>query len=160
MQVNITSLDLADGQLVDLSDEAADAIATFREMRRAAARDPESIGAVVVSMTHEVSDLLETLVLMKETGLYRLTDDGAESDADLVPPVSHRACRGAGKNCKRDSLGERLPGRFVVGRQIVCVMCRFDLRFILDEHVSFPRVGANFRRGHRGGPQWSSQDSF
>ena len=36
-------------------------------------------------MTHEVSDVLETLVLMKEAGLYRVEPGGASSDLDVVP---------------------------------------------------------------------------
>jgi phosphoenolpyruvate carboxylase len=58
---------------------------TFRVCRDALDRDPRSIGSMVVSMTHDVSDLLETLVLMKEAGLYRVTPGGASSDLDLVP---------------------------------------------------------------------------
>lgn len=68
-----------------LPDEAADALATFGVVREAYERDPRSVGSVVISMTHEVSDMLETLVLLKEAGLYRVTDSGAESDVDLVP---------------------------------------------------------------------------
>ncbi|MEL6497418.1 MAG: phosphoenolpyruvate carboxylase [Planctomycetota bacterium] len=68
-----------------LPSEADDALATFREVRAAYVRDPGSVGSIIISMTHEVSDLLETLVLLKEAGLYRVTPDGAESDADLVP---------------------------------------------------------------------------
>jgi phosphoenolpyruvate carboxylase len=68
-----------------LPDEAADALATLRVMRQAAARDPASVGAVVVSMTHEVSDMLEALVLMKEAGLYRILPEEVVSDTDLVP---------------------------------------------------------------------------
>ncbi len=68
-----------------LPEESADVLATLRVMRQAAARDPASIGAVVVSMTHEVSDMLEALVLMKEAGLYRILPNAVESDADLVP---------------------------------------------------------------------------
>lgn len=69
----------------DLPEEAADALATFRVAREAYERDPRSLGSVIISMTHEVSDMLETLVLLKEAGLYRVTTDGAESDVDLVP---------------------------------------------------------------------------
>jgi phosphoenolpyruvate carboxylase len=71
--------------MTTLPDEAADALATFRVVREASVRDLRSVGSVVVSMTHEVSDLLETLVLLKEAGLYRVQDGRAESDVDLVP---------------------------------------------------------------------------
>ncbi|MCA9290644.1 MAG: phosphoenolpyruvate carboxylase, partial [Phycisphaerales bacterium] len=69
-----------------LSEPAADALETFRVCHEALRRDRHSIGSMVVSMTHDVSDLLETLVLMKEAGLYRLgADDDARSDCDVVP---------------------------------------------------------------------------
>lgn len=73
------------GSRAELSGPAAEALATFRVCREALDRDPRSIGSVVVSMTHDVSDLLETLVLMKEAGLYRVTPGGVQSDLDLVP---------------------------------------------------------------------------
>src|SRR5690606_29776919 len=55
---------------------------------------PDSITAYVISMTHEVSDMLEVLVLAKETGLLRWVQDTQEdgkttrrieSDLDIVP---------------------------------------------------------------------------
>ncbi|MEO1584331.1 MAG: phosphoenolpyruvate carboxylase [Planctomycetota bacterium] len=74
------------GPGVELPDEAADALATFRAVREACSIDPESIGSVIVSMTHEVSDLLETLVLLKEAGLVRMDESGKiQSDVDVVP---------------------------------------------------------------------------
>ncbi len=69
----------------ELPSEAQDALETFRVVREAFERDPRSVGSIIVSMTHEVSDLLETLVLMKEAGLYRVMPHGLESDVDLVP---------------------------------------------------------------------------
>ena len=36
-------------------------------------------------MTHGVSDVLEVLLLMKETGLLRIGPEGVESDLDVVP---------------------------------------------------------------------------
>jgi phosphoenolpyruvate carboxylase len=40
----------------------------------------------IVSMTHQVSDLLEAMLLAKEAGLYRAGPDGTvESDLDFVP---------------------------------------------------------------------------
>jgi phosphoenolpyruvate carboxylase len=45
-----------------------------------------SVAAHVVSMTHEVSDILEVLLLCKEAGLFRPAPDGTvESDLDVVP---------------------------------------------------------------------------
>ena len=81
------------GPEAKLHDAAADAMETFRIAREGVRRDPRSIGSVVISMTHEVSDMLETLVLLKEAGLYRIGADGGSrdggdgirSDVDLVP---------------------------------------------------------------------------
>ena len=50
---------------------AAEALDTFEVIRDALARDPDSVGSYIVSMTHSVSDLLEPLVLAKEVGLWR-----------------------------------------------------------------------------------------
>ncbi|MEO0483952.1 MAG: phosphoenolpyruvate carboxylase, partial [Planctomycetota bacterium] len=61
--------------------------ATFRVIARAVAHSPESFGSYVVSMTHDVSDVLETLLLAKEAGLYRPSAGGAEgvSRIDVAP---------------------------------------------------------------------------
>jgi phosphoenolpyruvate carboxylase len=59
-----------------------DAFAAARDAWR---RDPESVGGFVVSMTHAVSDLLEVLLLAKETGLWRVAADRVESPVDVVP---------------------------------------------------------------------------
>ncbi|HLS34711.1 MAG TPA: phosphoenolpyruvate carboxylase, partial [Bacillota bacterium] len=45
-----------------------------------------AIQVYIVSMTESPSDLLEVLLLAKETGLYQVLDDGAvKSDLDIVP---------------------------------------------------------------------------
>lgn len=65
---------------------------TIRQARELVSRN--SITAYIISMTHEVSDMLEVLVLAKETGLVRwktTTDEQGnaqrciESDLDIVP---------------------------------------------------------------------------
>lgn len=68
-----------------LSEEAEEALATLRVAAEAKRVEPESVRAYVVSMTHAASDLLEVLLLMKETGLFSLTDSGARSGLDVVP---------------------------------------------------------------------------
>ena len=50
-----------------------------------AAHEPASVGTYIVSMTHEVSDLLEVLLLAKEVGLWRLEDGTVTSPLDLAP---------------------------------------------------------------------------
>ncbi|HZH98446.1 MAG TPA: phosphoenolpyruvate carboxylase, partial [Fimbriimonadaceae bacterium] len=59
----------------------------FHVIRRARRELSEhSITAYVISMTHGVSDILEVLLLCKETGLLRVMPDGAmSSDLDVVP---------------------------------------------------------------------------
>ncbi|HEM45709.1 MAG TPA: phosphoenolpyruvate carboxylase, partial [Alphaproteobacteria bacterium] len=51
----------------------------------AIARDPRAVGAYVVSMTHEVSDLLEPLLLAREAGLWRMDGDEVRTTLDVVP---------------------------------------------------------------------------
>lgn len=70
-----------------LSAEGAEALDLLRVVAEARRREPESVGAYVVSMTHSVSDLLEVLLLMKETGLYRIGrgDAAAVGGLDVVP---------------------------------------------------------------------------
>ncbi len=68
-----------------LSDDTRDLLENLRGIRAARGQCPESIGSYIVSMTHAVSDLLEVLVLMKETGLWRRRPEGVAADLDLVP---------------------------------------------------------------------------
>ena len=60
-----------------------DALAVVARAR--AELSPQSVVAYVISMTHGVSDVLEVLLLMKETGLLRVGPDGVASDLDVVP---------------------------------------------------------------------------
>lgn len=73
------------GEHTGLSEQTADVVGTFRVIKDAVRRDRASVGASIISMTHDVSDMLETLVLMKQAGLYRPGPDDAQSDMDLVP---------------------------------------------------------------------------
>ena len=66
--------------------EADRVLGALRVARDAIAREPESIGSYVVSMTDAVSDVLEVLLLAKEVGLWRRGPDGTvESPVDAVP---------------------------------------------------------------------------
>ena len=66
----------------DLSDETAEALETMRVVSWAHEQiGTESVRAYIISMTHEVSDLLEPLLLAKEAGLLV----GGETPFDLVP---------------------------------------------------------------------------
>lgn len=69
-----------------LADGTREVLDVFRFMARTITEEPRSIGSYVISMTHGVSDLLEMLVLMRETGLWRRTGaDRVESALDLSP---------------------------------------------------------------------------
>lgn len=76
----------------ELSETAQRVVRVFDVVRRARRRlSPQSVVTYIISMTHEVSDLLEPLVFMKEAGLLRWHRDpstGAEvliSELDVVP---------------------------------------------------------------------------
>ena len=57
---------------MDLSPECIRTIETLRVIRWATRNiSPEAITTYVISMTHEISDILTILLLAKETGLYR-----------------------------------------------------------------------------------------
>ena len=47
--------------------------------------DENSFGNYIISMTHGVSDMLEVLILAKETGLWSYEDGEVESKIDVVP---------------------------------------------------------------------------
>ncbi|HET9440561.1 MAG TPA: phosphoenolpyruvate carboxylase, partial [Longimicrobiales bacterium] len=66
-------------------DEVTEMLATFRVIGEALQRDPHSIGSYIVSMTHSLSDMLEPMLIARETGLLRVTGQTFESDLDFVP---------------------------------------------------------------------------
>ncbi len=73
------------GGEAELSPETREALDVLRVVREAKRREPASIESYIISMTDSVSDLLEVLTLMKETGLFRVSSEGAMSDLDVVP---------------------------------------------------------------------------
>ncbi|MEL6739838.1 MAG: phosphoenolpyruvate carboxylase [Planctomycetota bacterium] len=66
-----------------LSDQARELLSVYRVAREAIAGDPGSIGAFVISMSHEVSDVLEVLLLAKQAGVWSPRADNGAS----VPPA-------------------------------------------------------------------------
>jgi phosphoenolpyruvate carboxylase len=64
-----------------VSEQTAELLAVLRAVREAVERDPVVIRSYIISMTHDISDMLELMLLMKEEGLVR----PATADA---PPVS------------------------------------------------------------------------
>lgn len=69
-----------------LSRPTAELLNTLKVVREALRRDPEAIKVYIVSMTHSLSDLLELLLLMKETGLAHIDETGGlVSQLQVVP---------------------------------------------------------------------------
>ncbi len=71
--------------LVRLSAALKDALEVLAVVRETIANSPAAIGGYVISMTHEVSDVLEVLLLWKEAGLWRFADDRVQTQLDAVP---------------------------------------------------------------------------
>ncbi len=68
-----------------LTDATREVLDVLDAVRAAVERDEHAVRSYIVSMTHDVSDLLEVLVLAKQAGVFRVTTDGIESDIDVVP---------------------------------------------------------------------------
>ncbi|MEE2681441.1 MAG: phosphoenolpyruvate carboxylase [Planctomycetota bacterium] len=62
--------------------ELLDGLAVFSEAIR---RDPRSVGTYVISMAHDVSDLLEVMVLLREAGLWTIVDGNVYCAVDVAP---------------------------------------------------------------------------
>lgn len=76
----------SDSSNENLSDQTSELLEVFDIARRAHRSEPASVRAWIVSMTHEVSDLLEVLVLAKEVGLWEHSQDGpGYVPIDVVP---------------------------------------------------------------------------
>ena len=66
---------------MNLSPECIRTVETFRVIKWARENiSPEAINTYIISMTHEISDILTVLLLAKETGLYR-----GLASIDIVP---------------------------------------------------------------------------
>ncbi len=59
-----------------------DSLAVLRETVE---REPAAVGSYIVSMTHALSDLLEVLLLAKESGLWRMSGGEVRSPLDVAP---------------------------------------------------------------------------
>ena len=69
----------------DLPETPARVMRSFAAIREIHEADPEAVGAYIVSMTHDTSDLLEPMLLAKEAGLWRFEDGAVESALNFVP---------------------------------------------------------------------------
>jgi len=68
-----------------LSDSSLELLETFEVVRHAVSRNPDVIGSIIVSMTHDVSDMMEVLLVAREMGLWYYEDDSVKSRLDVVP---------------------------------------------------------------------------
>jgi phosphoenolpyruvate carboxylase len=71
---------------ITLSEETREVLETLRWVKRSLDEiSPEVIDTYIVSMTHRASDILEVLLLAKETGLYFEDKDRIISKLNIVP---------------------------------------------------------------------------
>lgn len=69
----------------ELPEMTRDVLQVFELIRDTLDTDPEAVGAYIVSMTHDVSDILEVLLLAKEAGMGRRRGRELEIPLDVVP---------------------------------------------------------------------------
>jgi len=60
-------------------------LSVFKLIRQLTNVDSNAFGSYIVSMTHDVSDLLEVAILAKEAGLWRWDGEQVYSSIDIVP---------------------------------------------------------------------------
>jgi phosphoenolpyruvate carboxylase len=68
-----------------ISDESRELLQTLNLIRKSIQSDSGSIGSLIISMTHQVSHLLEVMLLCKETGLWDYNEGNVKSMVDVVP---------------------------------------------------------------------------
>ncbi|MGM0546008.1 MAG: phosphoenolpyruvate carboxylase [Bacteroidota bacterium] len=68
-----------------LSEDTAQMLEVFKTIGKLIDLDANSFGNYIISMTHGVSDMLEVLIMAKETGLWAYQDAEVESLIDVVP---------------------------------------------------------------------------
>lgn len=70
---------------VAVSDATRELLESLDVIGDAARREPESIGSYVISMAHDVSDVLEVLILLREVGLWTIDQGNVSSPIDVAP---------------------------------------------------------------------------
>ncbi len=68
-----------------LPESARQLLDTFGVIGEIIRIDPDAIGSYIISMTHTVSDVLEVLLIAKETGLWRMDNGTVSCPLDVVP---------------------------------------------------------------------------
>lgn len=69
----------------DLPETALMVVESFEVIRELLEQEPRSVGSYIISMTHSVSDMLETMLLAKEAGLWSIEGDEVSCPLDIVP---------------------------------------------------------------------------
>ncbi len=68
-----------------VSADTRELLETLDVLAQAHAAEPESVGSYIVSMAHDASDVLEVLVLLREAGLWTISDNLVRCPIDVVP---------------------------------------------------------------------------
>jgi len=69
----------------EVSEGTREILDTLEVVAEASRDSPESVGAYIVSMAHDASDLLEVLILLREAGLWTIDGASARCPIDVVP---------------------------------------------------------------------------
>lgn len=69
----------------DITSTTQELLDGLRVFAQAVERDPDSVGTYIISMAHDVSDLLEVLILLREVGLWTITEGVVKCPIDVAP---------------------------------------------------------------------------
>ncbi|MBO6585723.1 MAG: phosphoenolpyruvate carboxylase [Gracilimonas sp.] len=67
------------------SEIASRVMTVFEEIGDMLSLNPDTFGSYIISMTHGISDMLEVMLIAKESGLWSLTKGEVDSQLDIVP---------------------------------------------------------------------------
>ncbi len=70
---------------IEVSPTTRELLDGLRAFAEAIERDPDSVGSYIISMAHEVSDVLEVLVLLREVGIWTMVDEEVHCTIDVAP---------------------------------------------------------------------------
>lgn len=70
---------------VALSEQSRELLSSLEVIAETVREEPEAVGSYIVSMAHDVSDVLETLILLREAGLWTIEAGTVRSPIDVAP---------------------------------------------------------------------------